>query len=157
LHALAEEAADARRDDWASRTNYACNVGTAAESARLLTAARGTVILQMIWDPANAFILGDTPYPDGYPSPSARADCPRARQGLRDAQTGTLSGDRLARWVSIGLASLARWHATGTRVAQSRNALEGPSGDKLEAQCHLRRSGCARSWPPSRREKWSPS
>ena len=22
--------------------------------------------LQLIWDPANAFILGDTPYPDGY-------------------------------------------------------------------------------------------
>jgi sugar phosphate isomerase/epimerase len=44
---------------------YACNVGTARESARLLQRLPHPH-LQLIWDPANAFILGETPYPDGY-------------------------------------------------------------------------------------------
>ena len=44
---------------------HACNIATAAETARLLAAVE-LPALQVIWDPANAFAAGETPYPDGY-------------------------------------------------------------------------------------------
>ena len=44
---------------------HACNVGTGAEAGRVL-AALDHPALQSIWDPANASILGETPFPDGY-------------------------------------------------------------------------------------------
>src|SRR6185436_5639608 len=64
LHALAE--AGSRHSVTIGLENeYACNVGTAEESARLLKRLPHPN-LQLIWDPANALILGETPYPDGY-------------------------------------------------------------------------------------------
>lgn len=51
---------------------HACNVGTGAEAARMLAAVDHPA-LKLIWDPANASILGETPYPDGYAAlPPAR-------------------------------------------------------------------------------------
>jgi L-ribulose-5-phosphate 3-epimerase len=44
---------------------HACNVGTGAEAARMLRAVDHPA-LKLIWDPANAFILGEIPYPGGY-------------------------------------------------------------------------------------------
>lgn len=44
---------------------HACNVGTGGEAARVL-ARLDHPALKVIWDPANASILGETPYPDGY-------------------------------------------------------------------------------------------
>jgi sugar phosphate isomerase/epimerase len=44
---------------------HACNIATAAETARLLADVT-TPALQVIWDPANALVAGETPYPDGY-------------------------------------------------------------------------------------------
>jgi sugar phosphate isomerase/epimerase len=44
---------------------HACNVGTGGEAARIL-ARLDHPALKVIWDPANASILGETPYPDGY-------------------------------------------------------------------------------------------
>ncbi len=44
---------------------HACNVATAAESADMLRAVPNGA-LQLVWDPANAFCSGETPYPDGY-------------------------------------------------------------------------------------------
>src|SRR5258705_3697066 len=41
---------------------HACNVGTGAEAGRIL-AALDHQALKSIWDPANAFILGETPFP----------------------------------------------------------------------------------------------
>jgi sugar phosphate isomerase/epimerase len=43
----------------------ACNVGTGAETGRVL-AALDHPALKAIWDPANASILGEIPFPDGY-------------------------------------------------------------------------------------------
>lgn len=43
----------------------ACNVATGAEAGRLL-ASLDHPALKSIWDPANASILGETPFPDGY-------------------------------------------------------------------------------------------
>jgi sugar phosphate isomerase/epimerase len=44
---------------------HACNVGTAAETARVLKAVSHPA-LGVIWDPANALVAGEVPYPDGY-------------------------------------------------------------------------------------------
>lgn len=44
---------------------HACNVATGAEAARMMAAVDHPA-LGVIWDPANAAVLGETPYPDGY-------------------------------------------------------------------------------------------
>jgi L-ribulose-5-phosphate 3-epimerase len=71
LRGLAEEAS-ARGMVIGLENEHACNVATGAEAARML-AAIDHPALQLIWDPANASILGEIPYPHGYESlPSAR-------------------------------------------------------------------------------------
>lgn len=44
---------------------HACNIGTAAESAKLLNALPHPA-LKLVWDPANAYVGGENPYPYGY-------------------------------------------------------------------------------------------
>ena len=44
---------------------HACNIGTGAETARLL-AALDHPNLQVVWDPANALVAGEIPFPGGY-------------------------------------------------------------------------------------------
>jgi L-ribulose-5-phosphate 3-epimerase len=44
---------------------HACNIATGEETARLLAAVDHPA-LQVIWDPANAFVAGEIPYPQGY-------------------------------------------------------------------------------------------
>ena len=44
---------------------HACNVGTATETARILADVPSNH-LQIVWDPANCLVAGETPFPDGY-------------------------------------------------------------------------------------------
>ncbi len=44
---------------------HACNTATGSESARTLSAVRSPY-LKLNWDPGNAAMDGETPYPDGY-------------------------------------------------------------------------------------------
>ena len=44
---------------------HACNIATAEETARVL-AALDHPNLKVVWDPANAYVAGEKPYPDGY-------------------------------------------------------------------------------------------
>jgi len=44
---------------------HACNISTGADTARLL-AAVDHPNLQVVWDPANAYVAGEVPFPDGY-------------------------------------------------------------------------------------------
>lgn len=44
---------------------HACNVGTAAETANVLAAAHHPN-LSVVWDPANALVGGENPFPHGY-------------------------------------------------------------------------------------------
>ena len=66
LIALADQAA-ARGVIIGLENEHACNVGTGAEAARFLSTIEHPA-LQLIWDPANASVLGETPFPDGYDS-----------------------------------------------------------------------------------------
>jgi sugar phosphate isomerase/epimerase len=44
---------------------HACNIATGEETARMLEAVAHQN-LKVVWDPANAYVSGETPYPDGY-------------------------------------------------------------------------------------------
>jgi L-ribulose-5-phosphate 3-epimerase len=44
---------------------HACNIATAAETARVL-AAVSHPNLQVVWDPCNALVSGESPFPEGY-------------------------------------------------------------------------------------------
>ena len=44
---------------------HACNIATAAETARVL-AAIDHPNLKVVWDPCNALVSGENPFPDGY-------------------------------------------------------------------------------------------
>ncbi len=44
---------------------HACNIATAEETARVLDAVRHPNLM-VVWDPANAYVSGEKPFPDGY-------------------------------------------------------------------------------------------
>jgi sugar phosphate isomerase/epimerase len=44
---------------------HACNIGAGSETARVL-AALNHPNLKVVWDPANALVAGETPFPGGY-------------------------------------------------------------------------------------------
>jgi L-ribulose-5-phosphate 3-epimerase len=44
---------------------HACNIATARETARVLAAVEHPN-LKVVWDPANAYVSGEIPFPDGY-------------------------------------------------------------------------------------------
>ena len=44
---------------------HACNIATASESAPILDAIQHPSF-GLVWDPANCYIAGEVPYPDGY-------------------------------------------------------------------------------------------
>jgi sugar phosphate isomerase/epimerase len=64
LRELAEQAA--KHDLIIGLENeHACNIATAQETARVL-AVLDHPNLKVVWDPANAYVSGENPYPDGY-------------------------------------------------------------------------------------------
>ena len=111
---------------------HACNIATGEEAGRLL-AAIDHPALKAIWDPANAFVMGENAFPDGYSKlPAGRIvhvhakDChvrdhtptwgPLGEMGLDwTGQIGALRRDGYDGWISL------ETHWTG------------PKGDKLEA------------------------
>ena len=64
LGALAEKAA---RENLiiGLENEHACNVSTGEDAARVLAAVNHPN-LRLIWDPANAYVGGEVPFPDGY-------------------------------------------------------------------------------------------
>jgi sugar phosphate isomerase/epimerase len=64
LRGLAEKAA--KHDLIIGLENeHACNIATAAETARVL-AAIDHPNLKVVWDPCNALVSGESPFPEGY-------------------------------------------------------------------------------------------
>jgi L-ribulose-5-phosphate 3-epimerase len=64
LRGLAEKAA---REDLiiGLENEHACNVATASEAAKILNAVDHPN-LKLVWDPANALVAGENPFPEGY-------------------------------------------------------------------------------------------
>jgi len=110
---------------------HACNLGTGAETAPLL-AAIDHPNLKVVWDPANALVAGESPYPEGYRKlPPSRIVHVHAKDCTLEGHTPT--------WRELGAGSVD-WRG---QVAALRAdgysgwiSLEthwvGPGGDKLE-------------------------
>jgi L-ribulose-5-phosphate 3-epimerase len=131
LHALAEEAAK-RGMVIGLENEHACNAATGAEASRLLSRLDHRA-LKVVWDPANASILGETPYPDGYSQvPANRIVHVHAKD--------CLVRDQKPVWGAVGemgidwkgqLAALERDGYRGWISLETH--WTGPSGDKFEA------------------------
>jgi L-ribulose-5-phosphate 3-epimerase len=111
---------------------HACNIGTAAEAARLM-ARVAHPNLQLIWDPANALVAGETPFPEGYATLNA------SRIAHVHAKDCRVTG-HTPEWLELGTGSIdwtgqiSALHRDGYRAWFSLEThWRGPTGDKLEA------------------------
>jgi L-ribulose-5-phosphate 3-epimerase len=110
---------------------HACNIATGEETARVLEALNHPA-LQVIWDPANAFVAGETPFPDGY------ARLPLSRIGHVHAKD-CIVRDHTPIWGPLGemgidwkgqIGALVRGGYRGAVHLETHWA--GPGGNKLE-------------------------
>jgi sugar phosphate isomerase/epimerase len=111
---------------------HACNVATGVEAGRLL-AALDHPALKSIWDPANASILGEVPFPDGYSAlPPDRVAHVHAKDCIVHGHKPTWGplGEMGIDWKGQ-IAALKR---DGYRGAISLEThWRGPDGDRLRA------------------------
>jgi sugar phosphate isomerase/epimerase len=111
---------------------HACNIATGAETARVLKALSHPN-LKVVWDPANAYVSGEKPFPDGY------RELPPARIVHVHAKDCRLEGHKPA-WGPLGeqdvdwkgqIRALADDGYKGYISLETHWA--GPGGDKHEA------------------------
>lgn len=111
---------------------HACNIGTGEETARVL-AAVDHPNLKVVWDPANALVAGETPFPEGYGKvPVNRIVHVHAKDCFVE--------DHKARWWELGKGAVD-WNGQMNALVRDGYrgwiSLEthwpGPGGDKLEA------------------------
>ena len=74
---------------------HACNVGTGKELGRLLREVNSPG-LRGVWDPGNATMLGEIPYPDGYEAVKGLFPHMHVKDSRRNAATGKLE------WAPVG-------------------------------------------------------
>ena len=106
---------------------HACNIATGTETGRLL-AALDHPNLKVVWDPANAMVSGERPFPDGYGRlPASKI----AHVHAKDYRSG---------WVELGKGDvdwegqIAALRADGyTGWISLETHWPGPGGDKHEA------------------------
>jgi len=111
---------------------HACNIATGEETARLLEAVAHPN-LQVVWDPANAYVSGEAPFPDGYHR------LPVKRIAHVHAKDCRVDGHRPT-WCALGEGGID-WKGQIRALAQDGYkgwiSLEthwtGPRGDKHEA------------------------
>ena len=111
---------------------HACNIGTAAETAKVLAALRHPN-LKVVWDPANALVAGENPFPEGYQmlSPDRIAHVHAKDCNVTDhkPEWGPL-GTRAIDWKGQ-IAALLKDGYRGHISLETH--WPGPGGDKLEA------------------------
>jgi L-ribulose-5-phosphate 3-epimerase len=111
---------------------HACNLGTASEAAQVLKALNRANV-GLVWDPANALVAGEDPFPHGY------SLLPKERIIHVHAKDSHMEGDRPV-WGPLGTRSV-RWKEQVAALLQDEYkgyiSLEthwpGPAGNKLEA------------------------
>ena len=110
---------------------HACNVATAAETARVLDRVKHPN-LKVVWDPANAFVAGEKSFPDGYrmlpPSRIAHVHAKDCVVAGHTPEWGPL-GTRAIDWKGQIAALLADGYAGHISL---ETHWPGPNGDKLE-------------------------
>jgi L-ribulose-5-phosphate 3-epimerase len=111
---------------------HACHIGTAAETARVLDRVPHPN-LQVVWDPANAYVAGENSFPDGYRKlPANRI----AHVHAKDCEVK----DHTPEWGPLGAMAID-WKGQIAALLEDgyRGYLSlethwsGPAGDKLEA------------------------
>ena len=111
---------------------HACNVATAAETRKVLDALHHPA-LKVVWDPANAYVSGENPFPKGYSMlPVDRIVHVHAKDCKLDGHKplwGPL-GEQDIDWRGQ-IAALARDGYTGFINLETH--WQGPGGDKHEA------------------------
>jgi sugar phosphate isomerase/epimerase len=120
---------------------HACHLATAAETAPALHQIDDP-LLGLVWDPANAYVAGETAFPDGYQLlPADRIVHVHAKDGVMPA-----GGDRM-NWGEVGAGAvnwqgqLAALVADGYRgMISLETHWGGPGGNKFEGS-----KICARS------------
>jgi len=111
---------------------HACNIGTGEETARLLEAVSHPA-LQVIWDPANALVAGEVPFPFGYRTlPASRIVHVHAKDCRVQDHTPTWGpiGEMDVDWRGQ-LAALV--HDGYRGFVSLETHWKGPNGDKMEA------------------------
>ena len=110
---------------------HACNVATGAEAARMLERVKHAN-LKLVWDPANAMVAGEVPFPYGYGRlPIGRIAHVHAKDCHMDGHTpvwgplGTRAVDWKGQLRALGDSGYGGWLSLETHWA-------GPGGDKLE-------------------------
>jgi sugar phosphate isomerase/epimerase len=141
LRALADQAA-AHNLIIGLENEHACNIGTAAETARVL-AALDHPNLKVVWDPANAVVAGEKAVPDGYRL------LPPARIAHVHAKDCTMDGHKPL-WCELGNGVVGWREQVDSLVRDGYKgwiSLEthwpGPGGNKHEASmiCGRRLAG----------------
>jgi sugar phosphate isomerase/epimerase len=107
---------------------YACNTATGAEAGRLL-AAIPERSLMLNWDPGNAAMRGETPFPNGY------AAIPKNRIAHMHLKDLTSNGGK-SEWAAMGTGSI---DFVGQFRALKRDGYTGP----LSLETHWRGGGTA--------------
>jgi len=111
---------------------HACNIATASETARVLEMVKHPNLM-MVWDPANAYVAGEDPFPGGYGLlPANRIVHVHAKDCHLEGHTpvwGPL-GTRAIDWKGQ-VAALLNDHYAGYLSLETH--WPGPGGDKLEA------------------------
>jgi len=138
LGGLAEQAAP-RGVIIGLENEHACNIATGEETARLLAALEHPS-LQVVWDPANALVSGEDPFPDGY------RKIPPGRIVHVHAKDCWIENHKVA-WAPLG-EGMIDWRGQVEALArdgyQGWISLEthwpGPGGDKHEASLICGRS-----------------
>lgn len=112
---------------------HECNVGTGKELGRILRDVNSPN-LRGVWDPGNAVMLGETPFPDGYEA--VKGLFPHMH--IKDARKNPANGRMV--WAPVGggiidfkgqFEALHRDHYTGTMSLETH--YRRPDGNKLES------------------------
>jgi sugar phosphate isomerase/epimerase len=134
VEALGQLARIAEKEDLiiGLENEHACNVGTASETARILDLVPNEHLM-VVWDPANAMVAGEDPYPGGY------SVLPKDRIAHVHAKDCHMDGERPI-WGPLGTRKVRWKEQLAALVAdgyQGYISLEthwpGPDGNKLEA------------------------
>lgn len=134
VRALGELADKAARHDLiiGLENEHACNIATASETARVLEKLKHPN-LGVVWDPANAYVAGENPFPKGYGLlPPDRIVHIHAKDCHLEGHTpiwGPL-GTRAIDWKGQ-IAALLKDGYAGYLSLETH--WPGPGGDKLEA------------------------
>ena len=112
---------------------HECNVGTGKELGRILRDVNSPA-LRGVWDPGNAVMLGETPFPDGYEAVKGLFPHMHIKDARKNPETGKIT------WAPVGggfidfkgqFAALHQDHYSGTMSLETH--YRRPDGNKAES------------------------